>query len=68
MSLGVYFKSKNIFFVSNIKLLVGNGQRVRFWEDCWIKKVALCDLFPRLYRLSRGRECSIASMFKYSIT
>ena len=47
--------------------MVGNGQRVRFWEDCWIKEVALCDLFPRLHRLSRGRDCSIASMCKYYI-
>ena len=66
MSLGVYFKRKNRF-LSNIKLMVGNGQRVRFWEDCWIKEVALCDLFPRLHRLSRGRDCSIASMCKYYI-
>lgn len=54
-------------FLSNIKLMVGNGQRVRFWEDRWIREAALCDLFPRLYRLSQGRECSIASMFKNSV-
>ena len=41
--------------------------KINFWEDCWIKEVALCDLFSRLYRLFWGHECATPSMYKYSI-
>ena len=63
----VFISKRKTDYLSKTKLIVGNGQRVRFWGDCWIREAALCDLFPRLYSLSQGRECSIASLFKYSV-
>ena len=42
---------------------VGNGSRIRFWEDVWCNDVALCNRFADLYRISRARNSSIADMF-----
>ncbi|KAL6190796.1 hypothetical protein ACLB2K_037190 [Fragaria x ananassa] len=34
-------------------IVVGNGKRVRFWEDSWLEDQPLSFCFPRLFRLSR---------------
>ncbi|XP_034223761.1 THO complex subunit 1 isoform X2 [Prunus dulcis] len=39
---------------------VGNGEKIRFWEDLWLKEGILKDLFPRLSSLSRRKNQSIA--------
>ncbi|CAL2262014.1 unnamed protein product [Prunus armeniaca] len=38
---------------------VGNGNRVRFWEDSWVKEGLLKDSFPRLFALSSKQSLSI---------
>ena len=42
---------------------MGDGSRIRFWEDVWCNDVALCNRFADLYRISRARNSSIADMF-----
>ena len=42
---------------------MGNGSRIRFWEDIWCNDVALCNRFPDLYRFSMAKNFSIADMF-----
>ncbi|BBG97084.1 Restriction endonuclease, type II-like superfamily protein [Prunus dulcis] len=37
---------------------VGNGEKIRFWEDLWLKEGILKDLFPSLSSLSRRKSKS----------
>ena len=41
---------------------VGNGRRIRFWEDVWCDNMSLANRFERLYRVSLNKNCSIAQM------
>ena len=53
----------NIIFVSYKKKKVGNGQRIRFWEDVWLGEQAFSPRFPDLYRLSLAQNCNVAELF-----
>ena len=35
---------------------IGNGQRIKFWEDHWLGQATLRELFPRLYSVSIMKE------------
>ncbi|KAL6557468.1 hypothetical protein OROMI_017818 [Orobanche minor] len=50
------------WFRDNVARFVGNGRSTKFWEDIWIGSESLKSAFPRLYRLSLGRESFIAGM------
>lgn len=50
------------YYLSNFKLIVGNGQRLLFWEDKWLNNLYLKEEFPRLYRLSEEKGCTIMQM------
>lgn len=41
-------------------LVVGNGKRVRFWEDSWVNEGVLKNLFPRLFAVSTKQLLSIS--------
>jgi len=43
-------------FSSNLRVVVGNGARIRFWEDCWLDSQPLCLKFPRLYKLTSSQN------------
>ena len=45
-----------------VSFKVGNGQRIRFWEDVWWGEVAFSTRFPDLYRLSHAKNCSIEDL------
>lgn len=47
------------YYLSNLKLVVGNGQRLKFWEDKWLNNLCLKEEFPRLYRLSKEKGSTI---------
>ena len=47
-------------FLQCCRFSVGNGEKIRFWEDLWLKEGILKDLFPRLSSLSRRKNQSIA--------
>ena len=34
------------------KLIVGEGDRIRFWEDIWCGENPLCTSFPTLYAVA----------------
>ena len=38
-------------FIHHTLLMVGNGERVRFWEDLWLGDQPLCAQYPDLYRV-----------------
>ena len=44
-------------FLHNLKLEVGNGAKVRFWEDTWTPNGPLMLLFSSLYSLSKPTVC-----------
>ena len=45
-----------------VRLKVGNGRRIRFWEDVWCDCQALSNLFVDLYRLSMASNSIIAEL------
>lgn len=49
-------------FRVNFKIMVGDGSRVRFWEDKWCGSFCLKEDFLRLFSLSREKKSSL-SMF-----
>ena len=51
-------------YLSNFKLVVGNGKRVQFWEDKWLNNLCLKEEFPRLYSLSVEKGCTIQQMYQ----
>ncbi|GJS11485.1 RNA-directed DNA polymerase, eukaryota, reverse transcriptase zinc-binding domain protein [Tanacetum coccineum] len=43
-----------------VKQKVGNGYNTRFWLDKWVgENVALCENFPRLFRLEIDKDISV---------
>lgn len=51
------------WYERGISWIVGNGKRVRFWMDVWLHSCSLRVSFPRLFRICRQQEASIAEMF-----
>lgn len=39
------------FFLSNFKIVIGNGIRTKFWVDVWCNNQSLSFAFPRLFFL-----------------
>jgi len=49
-------------FFQHIKMQVGDGIRVRFWEDLWTGDTALQNAFSSLYRVSSQQKEVINNM------
>ena len=45
---------------------VGNGNKIRFWEDVWVGENSLQALFPSLFRLSSLKSRPISEFFVQS--
>ncbi|XP_009335445.1 uncharacterized protein LOC103928158 [Pyrus x bretschneideri] len=54
-------------FLQCCKFEVGNGERVRFWEDGWLEGGPLKEQYPRLFLLSRMHNQNISSFVDLSI-
>lgn len=50
-------------FFQNIRLRVGQGDRIKFWNDCWAAGEPLADLFPSLYCIAVNPEARVADNF-----
>lgn len=48
------------WFSDSIKVKLGNGWEVRFWEDCWCSPWKLVELFPQLYAVSEAKTGAVA--------
>lgn len=46
-------------FLQCCRFEVGNGNRVRFWEDSWVREGLLKDSFPHFFALSSKHSLSI---------
>ncbi|GMP92605.1 hypothetical protein CsSME_00042760 [Camellia sinensis var. sinensis] len=47
------------FFLSKAEINLGDGKRVFFWLDKWLRNMKLKDGFPRLFSLSTEKEVSL---------
>jgi hypothetical protein len=45
----------------SLKFQMGNEQKIRFWEDCWIEE-PLCSAFPNIYQLTENKMNSVAEI------
>jgi hypothetical protein len=41
---------------------VGNGKRIRFWQDDWLDECPLKIKFPRLFKINIKQEWSVAEL------
>ena len=41
---------------------MGDGTRVKFWDDVWCRDHPLKEAFPDLYNISRTRDASISKV------
>ncbi|MED6216405.1 hypothetical protein PIB30_007383 [Stylosanthes scabra] len=46
-------------FQTGVELVVGDGGKIKFWHESWLKIGVLRDRFPRLYAVSNEKLCSI---------
>jgi len=46
-------------FGSNLRFVVGNGVKIRFWENCWLESLSVCLKFPRLYKFASSQCASM---------
>ncbi|RVW58950.1 Retrovirus-related Pol polyprotein from transposon RE1 [Vitis vinifera] len=45
-----------------VRLVVGNGERIRFWEDLWWGNQTLCAQFAELYRVISVRNLTVSNV------
>ncbi|RVW16749.1 hypothetical protein CK203_076445 [Vitis vinifera] len=45
-----------------VHLVVGNGERIRFWEDLWWGNQSLCSQFANLYRVISVKNLTVSNV------
>ena len=58
----IYKKTYSIKLHNN--LLIGDGSRVKFWEDAWCSEEPLIVLFPMLYVLTGSKGASVKEVWR----
>ncbi|XP_028055291.1 uncharacterized protein LOC114259471 [Camellia sinensis] len=48
-----------MFYLSQIRIVVGNGCKISFWEDNWAGEQSFKELFPRLSLLSIEKDTNL---------
>ena len=51
-------------FSHHILYDIGDGSRVKFWQDHWCGEAPLVVSFPDLFRFCRNKEASVAELMK----
>ncbi|RVW83303.1 Transposon TX1 uncharacterized 149 kDa protein [Vitis vinifera] len=51
-----------------VRLVVGNGERIRFWEDLWWGNQTLCAQFTELYRVISVRNLTVSNVLGNSFS
>lgn len=52
-----------VFYLNNVHIKVGDGNRTFFWKDKWCSNSSLKDEFPTLHRLVVEKEETLRSMY-----
>jgi len=47
-------------FCSYTRLILGNGSRIRFWDDVWCGEMSLKEAFPVLYDIACVKDALVA--------
>ena len=50
---------------SVLKFEVGNGSRIRFWDDVWCTDGSLKDAYPELYRIACIKDALVADYIHF---
>ena len=50
------------WFDKRIRWKHGNGDIIKFWEDCWVRDRPRKESFPRLYSISVSKEKVVNEM------
>ncbi|RVX17758.1 putative ribonuclease H protein [Vitis vinifera] len=50
-----------------VRLVVGNGERIRFWEDLWWGNQTLCSQFADLYRVISMKNLTVSNVLGNSL-
>ena len=50
----------------NFVFAIGDGSRVRFWEDTWCGESPICDIFPNLYMVAVSKGVTVADVWDNS--
>ena len=50
-----------------VRLVVGNGKRIRFWEDLWWGNQTLCSQFADLYRVISVKNLTVSNVLGNSL-
>ena len=45
---------------------MGDGTRIKFWEDVWCKDCSLKEAFPKLYSISQAMEFFVSEVMCFS--
>ena len=53
-------------FSSQILFDIGDGSRVKFWQDWWCGESSLIDRYPALFRFCRNKEASVAELMLFA--
>ncbi|KAG2699994.1 hypothetical protein I3760_07G213400 [Carya illinoinensis] len=53
-------------FANHTSLVVGEGTRIKFWNDIWCGEVALKDSFPLAFRVASDQEAAVADLMTLS--
>ena len=54
------------FFSSHILFDIGDGSRVKFWQDRWCGEFSLAVRYPALFKFSRNKEASVAELMLFT--
>uniref|UniRef100_A0A7N2LQI9 Prefoldin subunit 6 n=1 Tax=Quercus lobata TaxID=97700 RepID=A0A7N2LQI9_QUELO len=52
-------------FSRHILYDIGDGSRVKFWQDCWCGETSLAVCYPKLFRFCRDQEVNVAEIMKF---
>lgn len=52
-------------FLQHINVQVGNGIKIRFWEDLQVQCNTLLNMFPNLYNISSQQKELITNMDRF---
>ena len=59
-----FIRSGWVNFSKFIRYDVGDGSRVKFWDDVWCRDCPLKEVFPDLYNISRSRDASVSEVMR----
>ena len=48
-------------FSSHTRFNLGDGSKIKFWDDVWCKEASLKEAFPGLYNIASAKDASIAN-------